>query len=219
MLVIADDEKLEEKMRGLVVEFVLSSIEAKEGPPGMISKLPSFTNTCITIFLKLLLDITDKSSWNIARETEREDAGQTRNCIFGKRCLCRFSVALGGMTIAPTAVEQLDAYSVATEWEKRHAALIALVQIAKGSSEVMTEYVEQLVNMVLHSFQDPHPRVRWAAINAIYKLSTNFCPDLQEQYHNQVLPALAAAMDDFQSPRVQARAASTLLLFCGPEML
>lgn len=57
--------------------------------------------------------------------------------------------------------------------------------------------------MVLNSFQDPHPRVRWAAINAVGQLSTDLGPELQVQYHQRVLPALAGAMDDFQNPRVQ----------------
>lgn len=69
--------------------------------------------------------------------------------------------------------------------------------------QVMIKNLEQVVTMVLNSFQDPHPRVRWAAINAIGQLSTDLGPDLQVQYHQRVLPALAAAMDDFQNPRVQ----------------
>ncbi|PRQ38944.1 hypothetical protein RchiOBHm_Chr4g0419561 [Rosa chinensis] len=69
--------------------------------------------------------------------------------------------------------------------------------------QVMIKNLEQVVAMVLNSFQDPHPRVRWAAINAIGQLSTDLGPDLQVQYHQRVLPALAAAMDDFQNPRVQ----------------
>ena len=57
--------------------------------------------------------------------------------------------------------------------------------------------------MILSSFRDPHPRVRWAAINAIGQLSTDLGPDLQVKYHHLVLPPLAGAMDDFQNPRVQ----------------
>jgi hypothetical protein len=64
--------------------------------------------------------------------------------------------------------------------------------------------LEQVVSMILNGFQHPHPRVRWAAINAIGQLSTDLGPDLQVQYHQKVLPALANAMDDFQNPRVQA---------------
>lgn len=69
----------------------------------------------------------------------------------------------------------------------------------------MIKNLEQVVNVVLNLFQDPHPRVRWAAINAVGQLSTDLGPDLQIQYHHLVLPALASAMDDFQNPRVQAR--------------
>lgn len=69
--------------------------------------------------------------------------------------------------------------------------------------QVMVKNLEQVLSMVLNSFRDPHPRVRWAAINAIGQLSTDLGPDLQNQFHQQVLPALAGAMDDFQNPRVQ----------------
>lgn len=85
----------------------------------------------------------------------------------------------------------------------------------------MIKNLEQVVAMVLNSFQDPHPRVRWAAINAIGQLSTDLGPDLQVQYHQRVLPALAAAMDDFQNPRVQVCwskhfEATIFFHFCSP---
>lgn len=67
----------------------------------------------------------------------------------------------------------------------------------------MTKNLEQVVSMVLNSFHDPHPRARWAAINAIGQLSTDLGPDLQNKYHHLVLPALGSAMDDFHNPRVQ----------------
>lgn len=73
-----------------------------------------------------------------------------------------------------------------------------------GIMQVMLKNLEQVVNMILNGFQHPHPRVRWAAINAIGQLSTDLGPDLQTHYHQKVLPALANAMDDFQNPRVQA---------------
>lgn len=69
--------------------------------------------------------------------------------------------------------------------------------------QVMIQNLEQVVSMVLNSFQHPHPRVRWAAINAIGQLSTDLGPVLQNQYNQSVLPALVGAMDDFQNPRVQ----------------
>ena len=67
----------------------------------------------------------------------------------------------------------------------------------------MIKNLEQVVSMVLNSFQDVHPRVRWASINAIGQLSMDLAPELQTQYHHRVLPALVGAMSDFQNPRVQ----------------
>ncbi|RZC58884.1 hypothetical protein C5167_006187 [Papaver somniferum] len=85
--------------------------------------------------------------------------------------------------------------------------------------KVMIKNLAPVVNMVLVLFQDPHPRVRWAAINAIGQLYTDLGPDLQVQYHHRVLPALASAMEN---PRVQAHAASAILNFsenCAPDIL
>ncbi|OIS96750.1 hypothetical protein A4A49_16246 [Nicotiana attenuata] len=221
MFEIAEAKSLNEPTRHMAITFVLKLLEGKEKALGMLQKLPRFINTFLEILLNLLLDIKDEPHWHTV-ETNNENAGVTKGYYFGCSGLEQFSKALGGKTIAPVAIEQLSAYLVAPEWEKRHTALIALFYIAEGSSKVMINYLEQLVNMVLHSFQDPHPRVRWAAIRSIAWWSIEFFPDLQEQYHNQVLPALASAMDDFQNPRVQAHASVAVMKFCiskKPETL
>nr|XP_016472134.1 PREDICTED: importin-5-like [Nicotiana tabacum] len=168
-----------------------------------------------------VLDIEDDPAWHSA-ETGSDNTGATSNFKVGVDCLGRFSVALGGKCIAHTAKEQLSAYLVAPQWEKHHAALNALACIAKGCSKlVMFKNLKQPVNMALSCFQDPHPRVRLAACEAIQNLSTVYCPDYREQYHNQAVPALAATLD-YSHPRVQASAALALWKFCEcnkPETL
>ncbi|KAF9688592.1 hypothetical protein SADUNF_Sadunf01G0004300 [Salix dunnii] len=234
MLQIAEAESLEEGTRHLAIEFVITLAEARERAPGMMRKLPQFISRLFAILMGMLLDIEDDPAWHSA-ENEDEDAGETSNYSMGQECLDRLAISLGGNTIVPVASEQLPAYLAAPDWQKHHAALIALAQIAEGCSKVMLKNLEQVVTMVLNSFFDPHPRVRWAAINAIGQLSTDLGPDLQNQYHQRVLPALASAMDDFQNPRVQvalvvidlaafnlAHAASAVLNFsenCTPEIL
>ncbi|KAK6945426.1 hypothetical protein RJ641_026528 [Dillenia turbinata] len=221
MLQIAEAESLEEGTRHLAIEFVITLAEARERAPGMMRKLPQFISRLFAILMKMLLDIEDEPVWHAA-ETEDEDAGESSNYGVGQECLDRLSIALGGNTIVPVASEVFQAYLAAPEWEKHHAALIALAQIAEGCSKVMIKNLEQVISMVLNSFQDPHPRVRWAAINAIGQLSTDLGPDLQVKYHHRVLPALAAAMEEFQNPRVQAHAASAVLNFsenCTPDIL
>ncbi|KAI5084377.1 hypothetical protein GOP47_0000546 [Adiantum capillus-veneris] len=223
MLQIADADGLEDATRHLAVEFLITLAEARERAPGMMRKLPQFIGKLFAILLKMLLDLEDDSAWHSA-ETEDENAGESSNYEIGQECLDRLANSLGGNTILPVASELLPPYISDQDWRKRHAALISLAQIAEGCSKVMvkTMNLEPVVNMVLTAFQDSHPRVRWAAINAIGQLSTDLGPELQENYHQRVLPALVGAMDDFHSPRVQAHAAAAILNFsesCTPEIL
>lgn len=86
----------------------------------------------------MLLDIEDDPEWHSA-ELEHEDAGEGSNYSVGQECLDRLSMALGGNTIVPVASELLPAYLAAPEWQKNHAALIALAQIAEGCTKVDKE--------------------------------------------------------------------------------
>lgn len=60
----------------------------------------------------------------------------------------RLAIALGGNTIVPVASEQLPAYLAAPEWQKHHAALIALAQIAEGCSKVAI-FLEFVISLLV----------------------------------------------------------------------
>lgn len=135
MLQIAEAEALEEGTRHLAIEFVITLAEARERAPGMMRKLPQFIQRLFAILMNMLLDIEDDPAWHNA-ETEDEDAGESSNYGFGQECLDRLSISLGGNTIVPVASDLLPVYLAAPEWQKHHAALIALAQIAEGCSKV-----------------------------------------------------------------------------------
>nr|XP_033513937.1 importin-5-like isoform X5 [Nicotiana tomentosiformis] len=205
MFEIAENVSLEKETRHLAIKFLITLVEAKKEAPGMMKKLPLFTSNCFAMLLKLLQDVEDEPPWNNIHKVAFREYG---NIMVGICYFDRLSRALGAKTIAPVAKEQLSACLAAPDWEKRHATLLALAVISECCPKVMLTSMEELVlnyflNMVLDCFQDPHPRVRWAAIRAIALFSTFFCPQLQEQFHDQVLPALAAAMADFQNPIIQ----------------
>ncbi|KAH7435426.1 hypothetical protein KP509_06G064500 [Ceratopteris richardii] len=223
ILQIAEAEGLEESTQHLAVEFLISLTEARERAPGMMRKLPHFIGRIFAVLMKMLTDIEDDPAWHSA-EAEYEDAGETSNYEMAQECLDRLAISMGGSSVLSAASELLPVYVADQDWRKRHAALIALAQIAEGCAKIMTNIsnLQPVVNMVLNAFQDPQPKVRWAAINAIGQLSTDLGPDLQKHFHESVLPALIKAMDDFQNARVQAHAAAAILNFsesCGPELL
>lgn len=140
MLQIAEAETLEEGTRHLAIEFVITLAEARERAPGMMRKLPQFISRLFAILMQMLLDIEDEPAWHSA-ENEDEDAGESSNYSVGQECLDRLAIALGGNTIVPVASEQLPAYLAAPEWQKHHAALVALAQIAEGCSKVVSSQI------------------------------------------------------------------------------
>ena len=75
--------------------------------------------------------------------------------------------------------------------------------------QVMVKSIDSVVALLLGSFNDPHPRVRWAAINAVGQLATDLAPELEQQHHATLVPALINCMNDAQNPRVQVRGTLT----------
>ncbi|KAK9911383.1 hypothetical protein M0R45_035299 [Rubus argutus] len=208
-------EVLKQGTRHLAVECLMTLAEARDPALWIMRNSREFIIALFPILMRMVSDINDDPLWHKA-ETDDDDVGVSGDYSVGQECLHRLAIALGGKTIVPVALENLTAHLATPEWQKHHAALIALAQIAEGCSEVMIEKLEQVVTMVLNSFQHSHMRVRWSAINAIGQLSTDLGPDLQVQYHQRVLPALVATMQEtyvLHNPHVLARAASAVHKF------
>lgn len=136
MLQVAEAESLEEGTRHLAVEFVVTLTEARERAPGMMRKLPQLVRRYFVVLMNMLVDLEDDPAWHGA-ETEDEDAGETSNYGFGQECLDRLAISLGGKTIVPVASEVFPGFLASPEWQKHHAVLIALAQIAEGCSKVV----------------------------------------------------------------------------------
>lgn len=106
----------------------------------------------------------------------------------------------------------MQLYAQAPDWKRRHAALIAISQAGEGCAVQLRRQLANVVAMVVANLSDSHARVRWAAVNTIGQMCTDFGPELQEAYHEQLLPALCGSMDDASS-RVQGHAASAIINF------
>lgn len=70
------------------------------------------------------------------------------------------------------------------------------------------------VGGVGQGLQDPQPHVRWAACQALGQMCTDLGPQLQEQQHAAIVPALLSAMEDFNAPRVQVHSIARMERVC-----
>lgn len=221
MMTIAEHDDLEDGTRHLATEFLVTLTEARDRAPGMMRKLPNFVPRLFTCLCKFLLDVEDDPEWHTCEKEEDGDAGEGERYEVGQECLDRIAIALGANSVLPCAASVIpQLLADQSDWRKRHAALVALAQIAEGCSKGMLKDVVGAISPCLQSAtSDPHPRVRWAAVNAIGQLCTDLGPKLQEKAHSQILPALLGAMED-QSHRVQAHSSAAMVNFsegCPPE--
>ncbi|ONM08183.1 ARM repeat superfamily protein [Zea mays] len=187
MLQIAEAPGLEDGTRHLAVEFVVTLAEARERAPGMMRKLPRYVGRLFAVLMSMLLDVQDEPAWHAA-VSEEEDAGETGSYVFAQECLDRLSIAVGGNTILSVAAELLPSFFSSEDWKRRHAALVTIAQIAEGSAKMMIKNLEQVVGMVLNSFQDPHPRAH--AASAILNFSENCRPDILTPYLDVIVGKL-----------------------------
>lgn len=89
---------------------------------------------------------------------------------------------------------------------------MAISAVGEGCHKQMEPLLPQIIDGVLIYLQDQHPRVRYAACNAIGQMSSDFAPILQKKFHERIVPALLTLLDDNLNPRVQAHAGKVSFL-------
>jgi hypothetical protein len=135
------------------------------------------------------------------------------NYVMGESTMDRIARTLGGKVVVPIAFQYIPQMLQSSDWQQRRAALMAISSIGEGSVKIMKPELSNIINMILPSFKDAHPRVRYAACNAIGQMSTDFAPFIQKSYHEAIISALLPVMEDAQ-PRIQAHAAAAMVNFC-----
>ncbi|KAJ1481222.1 armadillo-type protein, partial [Baffinella frigidus] len=220
-LQIVTAENLEDQTRFLAVELLLT---ISEQAPGMMRKHTIFLSNMVPMALKLMLKVEhmDLAEWN--QTTDDDDDDESSSLDVGKDALDRLALSIGGKAVFQLAFQQelVPTFLAHPEWVYRHAALSCISQIAEGCSKQMKAHLKDIVEQIACRFVDEHPRVRWAAINAMGQLETDLGPDLQDGYHARVLPALVHVMEDAANPRVQSHAAAAVINFtenCKKEIL
>ncbi|KAL9107145.1 MAG: hypothetical protein Q9227_007925 [Pyrenula ochraceoflavens] len=183
--------------------------------PVMCKKDSDYTSSMVTQCLSLMTDIgiddDDASEWNESEDLDTEESDQ--NHVAGEQCMDRLANKLGGQALLPATFSWLPRMMVSSSWRDRHAALMAISAISEGCRELMLGELNQVLELVVPSLRDAHPRVRYAGCNALGQMSTDFAGTMQEKYHQVVLESIIPVLKS-PEPRVKSHAAAALVNFC-----
>lgn len=211
MLRVASNTDLCDELnpRQMALEFLVSVAEKL---PTQCRKMGTFVRSVFPVGLQMMLDREDDPEWY--EQEEEEDSSEYTLFDCGQESLDRLAIALGGKAVLPVAEAIIPSYLENTNWVYRHAALLAISQIGEGCQKQIEAKLGDVIELALARFGDPHPRVRWAAINCIGQMCTDFGPRIQKEFHSRIVSHLIAVMDDTANPRVQSHAAAAVINFC-----
>lgn len=214
---VLSDTNLTDQWRQLGLEAIVSLAESA---PGMVRKCQKLIPMLVPQVLAMMVDLEEEEDWAVQDEVEDED--EDCNAVAGESALDRLCCALTGKTMLPHVLANVPQMLQNNDWRYRHAALMAVSASGEGCHAQMEHMLGNILDGVLPFLKDPHPRVRYAACNAIGQLSTDFGPNFQKKFHDRVVPELLAVMDDDANPRVQTHGAAALVNFsedCPKQIL
>ncbi|KAM4795071.1 importin-5 [Rhinophrynus dorsalis] len=207
-LKLCADTTLSNMQRQLALEVIVT---LSETAAAMLRKHTNIVAQAIPQMLAMMVDLEEDEDWSNADELEDDDFDS--NAVAGESALDRMACGLGGKIVLPMIKEHIMQMLQNPDWKYRHAGLMALSAIGEGCHQQMEGILNEMVSFVLLFLQDPHPRVRYAACNAIGQMATDFAPAFQKKFHEKVIASLLQTMEDQGNPRVQAHAAAALINF------
>lgn len=171
----------------------------------------SMVTQCLAFMAEVGADDDDAEEW-LAQEDIDFDESDT-NHVAGEQTMDRLANKIGGKDLLPPTFTWLPRMLETGSWRDKHAALMCISAISEGCRDLMEAELESVLKLLMPSLNDPHPRVRWAACNALGQMSTDFKGTMQTKYHEVVLPALISVLSAPEA-RVQSHAAAALVNFC-----
>lgn len=205
------DKKKDDSYRHSSLEVMVSLCESATNM--VKKKAASFIPTLLEQCLGLMTELEDDMvKWlncdNAEEDNEEENAG------IGESSLDRVSCSLGGkVVLAPFLQIVPRLIQDGQNWKNRYAGIMGLSTVGEGCKRQMEPVIEDIVDNIIPFLQDLHPRVRYAACNALGQMSTDFAPTLQKKCHAKVVNGLCALLVDLNYPRVSAHAGAALVNF------
>lgn len=211
-ITVIQDKELEDQARQNALELMATFADVS---PQMCKRDSSYTSEMVTQCLSLMTDVgaddDDAAEWNASEDLDADESDQ--NHVAGEQTMDRLANKLGGQIVLPPTFNWLPRMITSGSWRDRHAALMAISAISEGCQELMEGELDKVLDLVVPALKDPHPRVRWAACNALGQMSTDFKGTMQNKYHQIVLPNLIPVLQSSE-PRVSSHAAAALVNFC-----
>ena len=125
-----------------------------ENASGMVRKnAAKYIPLLVPQILAMMVDLEDDPEWSVQDEIEDED--EESNPITGESAMDRLACALGGKTMLPHILANVNQMLSNADWRYRYAGLMTLSSTAEGAHKQMEAYLDQIVEGIVGFLKDP----------------------------------------------------------------
>lgn len=205
---IARDRNFDSSLRAAALEIVLTLIRKV---PGLLKPNQYFIEETVSLSFLLIneLDnVTDLTAWN--NEPEETEIIHNDPYSLGKDLLNKLSNFLEE-SIIPSLLQLIPIHLSNEDWTRVHTGILAIGIASEGCHEWFSNNIQHALNMLIPYCNSANPRLMWAAVTSIGLLCSEFEPEIQTNYHTQILNGLIACMKIEYPTRLLTQLASCMI--------
>jgi hypothetical protein len=101
----------------------------------------------------MMTELEEEDDWNESDEPVEEDSDS--NSAMAESNLDRLACALGGKTVLPIVMSQVQVFLTDANWVKRYAGLMAVSAVGEGCSKAMEPLLPNIIDPILEFLKDP----------------------------------------------------------------
>lgn len=210
MMQVASSPQVAKEARHMAVEVMVTYCDTE---PKAVRKVHGFAKALFELLFNYMMHPEVPSDWDVTHEDpEAADIEGVSDLDVGCTSLDRVATAIRAKQLQEIAQNLFMQNINSTEWQNRNAALIMLTYVSEGLQEVFAQQLGMILQFVIPMMADENKMVRNSAVTCISQFCNDFAPQIQSEFHAEVIPPLRQALRD-SVPRNAATAAASLNSF------
>lgn len=199
---IAGEKNLKGSLRnaGMTALSTLASVHSSA-----LKKSSLFTDKTIPVLLRVITEQPDDlTEW--LSNTDKHELSNNSVQASASETFARFNTELGAKFMLQKTINLAGEFIMKDNWKEKYAGLIALSMLFEGCKEHFESDLPNFVKLITPCLIG-HPKVQYAAMTCIALLGTEFTPELQNEYHAQIVPVVGEILNNVDVPlklRMQA---------------
>ena len=185
--------------------------------PSPFQSLPNIVPEILDFVIELYPEVDVLKNWTI------ENCDKDSDSLSFLQSILDFTAIKSGKKVTQYLFQDSKVNSLIkdNDWRKRVLGLELIFYSGEGCFAWFEPILGEILNSICSLVNDTHPKVRWCICNSIAQLTTDFGPDIHNNYHHLLFPTVFNLVNDPEEfVRLHAvRAQFNLFSDCPPEII